>query len=103
MRWAFTLVLIVSAVFLTNITNAENKNRKPAAASDKATISDVVVKMRDDDEGVVVLFSKNTGSYYLKLATANFDNLRKKLDQSLKEKKAITVTADSSLNILEVK
>lgn len=75
-----------------------------AFAQDKSVISDIVKKIREDDEGVVILFTKNTGSYYLRREIAEFAANKKKLEDSLASKKPVSVTVESSqLNILEVK
>lgn len=75
-----------------------------AFAQDKSVISDIVKKVREDDEGVVILFTKNPGSYYLRREISEFDASKKKLEESLASKKPVSVTVDpSQLNILEVK
>ena len=75
-----------------------------AFAEDKSVISDIVKKVREDDEGVVVLFTKNSGSYYLRREVAEFSVSKKKLEDSLASKKPVSVTVEpSQLNILEVK
>lgn len=73
------------------------------ASEERTEVSDVVKKIREDDEGIVVLFTKHQGSYYLRRTTEEFDAYRKKLDDSLKSKKPVSVTADQELNIVEVK
>lgn len=78
--------------------------RTIAQAAPSKVLKDTVKKIREDDEGVVVLFVKTTGSFYLRRTNGNFDALKKKLDESLKTKAEISVTYDSTeLNILEVK
>lgn len=75
-----------------------------AFAEDKSVISDIVKKVREDDEGVVILFTKNSGSYYLRREIAEFAVSKKKLEDSLASKKPVSVTVEpSQLNILEVK
>lgn len=99
-----SLVLsILVAVGFTFTAQAHPPTRVIAQAASKV-LKDSVKKIREDDEGVVVLFVKTPGSYYLRRTTANFDALKKKLDESLKSKGEISVTYDSAeLNILEVK
>lgn len=73
-------------------------------AGDRTVVSDVVKKIREDDDGVVVLFTKNPGSYYLRRELAEFPASRKKLEESLSAKKPVSVTVEpTQLNILEVK
>ena len=100
-----SLVLSITAAVMgfSFAVQAHPPTRVVAEAPSK-TLKDTVKKIREDDEGVVVLFVKTTGSYYLRRTTANFDALKKKLDESLKSKAEISVTYDSAeLNILEVK
>lgn len=100
MKW----IVIAALVFSTTVvTEADAKSRKPAS-EDRNSITDVVKKVRDDDEGVNILFVKSSGSYYLRRDVADFDSSKKKLDDSLKTKKPVSVTVDPvQLNILEVK
>lgn len=106
MKW----ILIASMILATTLgmgSTAEagpKKSRTPASADQRSEVSDVVKKIREDDEGLVVLFSKNAGSYYLRRDVAEFDAYRKKLEESLSGKKPVSVTYEpSQLNILEVK
>ncbi|MNU04252.1 hypothetical protein D3C72_2485800 [compost metagenome] len=64
-----------------------------------------MVKIKEDDGGINVLFSQAPKqTYYLALDTANYETMRKALEESLKTKKSVNVTADSTLsNIVEVK
>ena len=104
----YALVIAMLALSMTTNSAAAKVMRGPASQTQVApasgTLSDVVKKLRDDDEGVVVLFEKTKGSYYLKRDVATFDILRKNLEESLKSKKPVSVTFDPALlNILEVK
>lgn len=75
-----------------------------AFAESKTILSDTVKKVREDDEGVVVLFTKNSGSYYLRRDNVEFVVQKKKLEDSLSAKKPVSVTVEpTQLNILEVK
>lgn len=104
MKWTVPVAMILVAIMGTRIANADSKIvRQPAAAVQSSVISDTVKKIREDDEGLVVLFAKNTGSYYLKRNVVEYDRLRKKLEESMNGKKNVNVSADSSLHILEVK
>lgn len=101
-----SLVLSVAAVSMSFIWTAQAHTipTRVIASVESKSLKDTVKKIREDDEGVVVLFVKATGSYYLRRTNANFDAIKKKLDESLKAKAAISVTYDSAeLNILEVK
>lgn len=101
MKWILASLIALSS-FAYTTAEAKKPTRGIAAAS--SSISDVVKKVREDDEGVVVMFEKTTGSYYLRRDVAEFDALKGKLQDSMKSKKPVSVTVDSAqLNILEVK
>lgn len=106
MKWIL-VALMMGATTLGVGSAAEavlKKTRTPASADQRSEVSDVVKKIREDDEGLVILFNKNAGSYYLRRDVAEFDVYRKKLEESLVGKKPVSVTYEpSQLNILEVK
>jgi|GEM_PF-1639779 hypothetical protein len=112
----FILIALLLSVTVINHADARSLKRKPAQAETGAEavaaagdgkevqITDYVVKIKEDDGGVNVLFSKSKATYYLALDTANYDSMRKALEESLKTKKPVSVTADATLsNIVEVK
>ncbi len=103
---ALLVAAVVAFSFVSmNTTFAEAKSKKTRSiASESTTFTDTIKKIRDDDEGVVVLFNKTTGSYYLRRDVADFEGLKKKLDDAFTAKKPVSVTFDAAqLNILEVK
>lgn len=103
------LVAIFLAAFaLISISPAQAglsiKGKRATASEGQNSFTDTIKKLRDDDEGLVVLFSKNTGSYYLRRDVADFEGQKKKLEEAFKAKKPVSVTFDADqLNILEVK
>ena len=105
MKRTFLVTMALMIFGMTTVSQAASKSRGPAAVEEqRTTITDTVKKMRDDDDGLVVLFVKEKGSYYLRRDVADFDGIRKKLETSLNEKKPVSVTAEATqLNILEVK
>ncbi|WII72485.1 hypothetical protein QJS83_01205 [Bdellovibrio sp. 22V] len=104
MKWILVAALMMTATFNGTPAEAKSQSRGPASAEQRATVTDVVKKLREDDEGIVVLFVKTPGSHYLRRDVAAFDDYRKKLEASLSGKKPVSVTIESSqLNILEVK
>lgn len=99
--------ILTSALAFSFAVEAKTASRGPAsedgAASTSKILKDSVKKVREDDDGVVVLFTKTKGSYYLRRINVKFDALKAKLDESLKSKAEISVTYESTeLNILEV-
>lgn len=104
MKWILVAALSVLVGTQVPVHAKTKASRGPASAEERSTISDVVKKLRDDDEGVVVNFEKASGSYYLRRDAAGFDGIKKKLEQSMTSKKPVSVTVESSqLNILDVK
>ena len=97
------LLSTLVAVLLPAFASAKRIARGPANAPGK-NITDVVEKVRQDDEGITILFKKSQGSYYLRNTTIDFDKARGKLEKSLSSKKPVQVTVEpEELNILEVK
>lgn len=106
MRYFVFIALVLSFIGLTAFSTGGNVQTLRNIASDEVTksILDVVKKIREDDEGLVVLFEKNEGSYYLQRANENFAQAQASLQKSLKDKKPVSVTVEvADLNILEVK
>lgn len=102
MKWLLVAAFLASAGLYAGTAEARVPVRI-IASEERTEVTDVVKKIREDDEGIVVLFTKHQGSYYLRRTTEEFDAYRKKLDDSLKSKKPVSVTADQELNIVEVK
>lgn len=99
------LMLVLTCSFVSSLSWGQAANKAAAASvGTQPNFQDQVAKLRPDDEGVVVLFEKAKGSYYLPRDTGRFDNLRHILEESLKNKKPVSVTTDASrLNIVDVK
>lgn len=101
------LVLICAVFSFVAVNGAEAGlvvKKRQVASQGKSNFTDTIKKIRDDDEGIVVLFEKNAGSYYLRRDVADFAGQKKKLEDAFKAKKPVSVTFDSEeLNILEVK
>lgn len=106
MKWILVTAMLLSVTMLSTNSEASAKKtqRKAASATEKNSFTDTIKKIRDDDEGVVVMFNKEPGSYYLRRDIADFDALREKIEEAFKAKKPVSVTFDGAqLNILEVK
>lgn len=104
MKWLLIAALLVTSAVTVSVTTAEAGLKIRKTSSEDSKLTDTVKKIRDDDEGVVILFVKTAGTYYLRRDVAEFDDLRKKLETSLNSKKPVSVTFEpNQLNILEVK
>ena len=101
------LVAVAAIMFLGGIVHAENGKKvvgRQVASVKSSTIKDTVVNLRADEERVIVVFEKNKGSFSLGRDNKNFASAHKKLEESLKNKKPLSVEIDAlELNILEVK
>lgn len=101
------LVLVCALFSFVSVNHAEAGSpvkKRQVASQAKSTFTDTIKKIRDDDEGSVVLFNANAGSYYLRRDVADFEATKKKLNDAFKANKPVSVTFDSAqLNILEVK
>lgn len=108
MKRFIIISILTSALAFAFAVEAKTPSRGPASeapavATGNKVLKDSVKKFREDDDGVVVFFTKTKGSYYLRRVNVKFDALKAKLDESLKTKAEISVTYDSAeLNILEV-
>ncbi len=108
MKLQFIFSALVLGFAFSHVSEAKKEARQVAQEVSAATLKDTVKKLREDDEGIVVLFEKDKGSYYLRRDLAEFDACKKQLEVSLKSKApnrvSVTVSYDSAqLNILEVK
>lgn len=97
--------LMISALAFSSMPAVAGKyERMMASDSGTKSLEDTVKKLRDDDEGVVVLFVNTKGNYYLRRESNDFDADHEKLKASLNEKKPVSVIVETdSLNIVEVK
>lgn len=102
MKWLVIMSMLIAGSSLT-VAQAGPVVRV-IASEVEGSLQDTVKKIREDDEGIVILFVKAQGSYYLKRDVTDFDSLRKKLEVSLKNQKPVSVTFESEhLNIVDVK
>ncbi|MNJ92851.1 hypothetical protein D3C87_105250 [compost metagenome] len=102
----FLSALLMSALMFSvaGPVEARKAERMMSSEASTSTLQDTVKKIRDDDEGVVVLFTKAKGNYYLRRDVRDFDASREKLNASLSEKKPVSVIFESeTLNIVDVK
>lgn len=105
MRWLLVVAMVSLGLV---VSQTERSEAGPAiriiASVETVKVADVVRKLRSDKDGVKVLLSKHQGSYYLPKSNPQFAELLKKLESSLKNQKAVDVTAEQGqLNIVDVK
>lgn len=94
----------IASLYVGHTSAYAIRSVRVVASEDQLTVKDVVKKIREDDDGAVIMLKQNQGNYYLRRTHSAFDNTLKKLKQSEKAGTPVTVTADKAeLNILDVK
>lgn len=73
------------------------------AGSKTSTIIDSVSKIKEDDEGKIVLLTQNKKVLYLKNDQKNYENLLSEISNSLQFKSSLKFKTDSNLNIIDAK
>lgn len=73
------------------------------ALADKAapTITDTVVKIKEDDDGKLIVLKNASQVLYLNHKTPNFEGVLLKLTKSQTQKSILKITTDNKLNILK--
>jgi len=90
----FLFAISILVIFLFGVSDA-------LAQSSKATITDTVVRIKEDDDGKIILFKNASQAYYLVYSTPEFDSVLSVLTKSQTQKSAVKITTDSKLNILK--
>ncbi len=67
------------------------------------TIIDSVVKIKEDDEGKLILLNQNKKVLYLKNDQKNYDNILIEVSNSLKFNSPVKFKTDANLNVIDVK
>lgn len=103
MKWLVVVAFV--APVLAGLNPAQAGPSIRLVASERANIAEDTVKsIRADGNGLLVVFHKTAGTYHLDRDVINFDTYRKKLEESLKLQKPVSVKAEQhQLNIVEVK
>lgn len=73
-----------------------------AKAQTNPTFSDTVVRIKEDDDGKLIVLSKTKQILYLMYNTPNFDSMINALNKSHSEKSSVIITTDSRLNVIKV-
>lgn len=90
----FLVAVSLLVIFLFGVSEA-------LAQSTATTITDTVVRIKEDDDGKIIMFKKAPQAFYLTYSTPEFDAVLSKLSKSHTQKSAVKVTTDSKLNILK--
>lgn len=100
MKAVLSALLFVTSALLSAPVHAGMSIR--VIASDG--VEDTVKNISEDKDGASIAFARTAGNYRLRRTVANYDAKKKSLQNSLSNKKPVSVTVDSSqLNILDVK
>lgn len=67
------------------------------------TIIDSVIKIKEDDDGKLILLNQNKKVLYLKNDQKNYDNILIEVSNSLKFNSPVKFKTDANLNVIEAK
>lgn len=90
----FLFSISFMAIFLVGVSDA-------LAQNSMSTITDTVVRIKEDDDGKIIMLKKAPQIYYLTYSTPGFDSALLVLTKSQDQKSTVKITADSKLNILK--
>jgi hypothetical protein len=71
------------------------------AQGDSATFADSVMKIKEDDDGKLIVLKNAKQVLYLKYTVKNFDSVLSTLDNSLSFGSPVKITTDTKLNIIK--
>lgn len=91
------VLLLLSCCFFSFSSKAQS------TASKSSIIIDSVSKIKEDDEGKIVLLNQNKKVLYLKNDQKNYENLLSEISNSLQFKSSLKFKTDSNLNIIDAK
>lgn len=84
----------ILVIFLFGVSDA-------LAQSSAPTVTDTVVRIKEDDDGKIIMLKNAPQAYYLVYSTPGFDSVLTALTKSQTQKTAVKITTDSKLNILK--
>lgn len=90
----FLFAISILVIFLLGVSDAVAQSAAP-------TITDTVVRIKEDDDGKIIMLKKAPQAYYLTYSTPGFDSVLSALTKSQTQKAAVKITTDSKLNILK--
>jgi hypothetical protein len=96
MRIGVTSLLFCSLFSFTCL--AQNSSSKSSNI-----IIDSVIKIKEDDDGKLILLNQNKKVLYLKNDQKNYDNILIEVSNSLKFNSPVKFKTDANLNVIEAK
>ncbi|MBL7545170.1 MAG: hypothetical protein JNL11_15235 [Bdellovibrionaceae bacterium] len=87
-------IMSVALIFALGITEA-------LAQTNPAVFTDTVVKIKEDDDGKLIVLKNTTQVLYLKYTTTNFDSVLSTLNNSLTFSSTVKISTDGKLNVLK--
>lgn len=88
----FAISMLV--IFFFGISDALASNIAPL-------VTDTVVKIKEDDDGKIIVLKNSSQVLYLNNKTPNFDSVLSTLTKSQTQKAIVKITTDSKLNVLK--
>lgn len=90
----FLFAISLLVIFLLGVSDAlADTNAKP--------IADTVVKIKEDDDGKIIVLKNAKQVLYLNYKTPNFDAVLLKLTNSQTQNSTVKITIDTQLNVLK--
>ena len=90
----FLFAISILVILLVGVSDA-------LAQASTPTLTDTVVRIKEDDDGKIIMLKNASQVYYLTYSTPGFDSVLSTLTKSQSQKSAVKITTDSKLNILK--
>lgn len=93
MKW-FLFVFSVFLVIVLGVSDAFAQLAGP-------TFNDTVIKIKEDDEGKLIVLKNSPKILYLKYSATSFDSVFTALDNSLAFGSSVSIVTDGKLNVVK--
>lgn len=93
----------IGVIFILSIYFTISAFAQSTASNTGSTIIDTVTKIKEDDEGKLILLNQNKKVLYLKNEQKNYDILVNEISNSLKFNTPLKFKTDANLNIIDAK
>ncbi len=103
MKLFVALLIFISQVPLMTSGQGLEQNGKEKSSHLTSSVVAPVNKIKDTEDSKLITLDQNKKIYSLKNDHPQFENLYKKLVESQNNKKPVSLTIDSELNVLDIK
>ena len=87
-------LVTIFLIFVLTVSDAIAQSKYPV-------IADTVLKIKEDDDGKLIILAKSKPILYLKYKTKNYDSIYAFILNSQSFNSAIKITTDSQLNVIK--